>query len=242
MVGVNHLEGHIYASWLVAGRPSPAEDPGFPLACLVASGGHTDLILMEGHGVYRLVGRTRDDAAGEAFDKAARILGLGFPGGPEIQRVSEAALGDGVPPLPRAWMGDTLDFSFSGVKTALLHLAQERDVYPRESSGLEPSEFRRLVAELAAAFQTAVVDVIVAKLLKMANQYRAKGLVLGGGVTANAMLRREISARSPLPVIMPPPILCTDNGAMIACCAYYQYQRGEEFGMDLDIDPALLLG
>ena len=242
LVGVNHLEGHIYASWLVPGRPSPAEDPGFPLACLVASGGHTDLILMEGHGVYKLVGRTRDDAAGEAFDKAARILGLGFPGGPEIQRVSESALGEGVPSLPRAWMGDSLDFSFSGVKTALLHLAQERDVYPRESSGLEPLEFRRLVAELAATFQAAVVDVIVAKLLKMAKQYRAKGLVLGGGVTANASLRREISARSPLPVIMPPPILCTDNGAMIACCAYYQYQRGEEFGMDLDIDPALPLG
>ena len=242
LVGVNHLEGHIYASWLVPGRPSPAEDPGFPLACLVASGGHTDLILMEGHGVYKLVGRTRDDAAGEAFDKAARILGLGFPGGPEIQRVSESALGEGVPSLPRAWMGDSLDFSFSGVKTALLHLAQERDVYPRESSGLEPLEFRRLVAELAASFQSAVVDVIVAKLMKMAELYRAKGLVLGGGVTANASLRREISARSPLPVIMPPPILCTDNGAMIACCAYYQYQRGEEFGMDLDIDPALPLG
>ena len=103
-------------------------------------------------------------------------------------------------------------------------------------------EFRRLVAELAASFQSAVVDVIVVKLLKMAKQYRAKALILGGGVTANTMLRREISARSPLPVIMPPPVLCTDNGAMIACCAYYQYQRGEEYGMDLDIDPALPLG
>ena len=148
----------------------------------MASGGHTDLILMEGHGVYKLVGRTRDDAAGEAFDKAARILGLGFPGGPEIQRVSEAALGEGVPPLPRAWMGDSLDFSFSGVKTALLHLAQERDVYPQESSGLDPLGFGRLVAELAASFQSSVVEVIVAKLLKMAKQYRAKGLVLGAAL------------------------------------------------------------
>ena len=109
--------------------------------------------------------------------------------------------------------------------------------------GIQPIEcWRRELSELAASFQTAVVDVIVVKLLKMAKQYRAKGLILGGGVTANAMLRREISARSPLPVIMPPPILCTDNGAMIACCAYYRYRRGEEFGMDLDIDPALPLG
>jgi len=132
LIGVNHLEGHIYASWL--GRGDPKDDPGFPLACLVASGGHTDLLLMEGHGRYKLVGRTRDDAAGEAFDKAARILGLGFPGGPEIQRVSDGATGE--EKLPRAWMRGTLDFSFSGVKTALLHLAQARGIYPPEKSVL----------------------------------------------------------------------------------------------------------
>jgi N6-L-threonylcarbamoyladenine synthase len=242
LIGVNHLEGHIYASWLLEGPDSPAEDPGFPLACLVASGGHTDLILMEGHGVYRLVGRTRDDAAGEAFDKAARILGLGFPGGPEIQRAAQGATGGSLAPLPRAWMKDTLDFSFSGVKTALLHLAQDRGIYPPGSGGLEEAEAALLVRELAANFQESVVDVMVAKLIDMAQRYRARGIILGGGVAANTLLRAEVARRASLPVLVPPPILCTDNGAMIAACAYYQYQRGEEWPLELDVDPALPLG
>ena len=247
LVGVNHLEGHIYASWLARGGDEPPENsPGFPLACLVASGGHTDLILMEGHGVYRLVGRTRDDAAGEAFDKAARILGLGFPGGPEIQKASEGVAGDEFPPLPRAWMRDTLDFSFSGVKTALLHLAQAQGLYPPASDSGETLECvvraSRLVGELAANFQESLVDVMVTKTLEMARQYKAKGIVLGGGVTANARLRAHIANASSLPVIIPPPVLCTDNGAMIAACAYFQFSRGEEFGLDLDSDPALPLG
>jgi N6-L-threonylcarbamoyladenine synthase len=241
-IGVNHLEGHIYASWLVPGDSSPAESPGFPLACLIASGGHTDLVLMEGHGEYRLVGRTRDDAAGEAFDKAARILGLEFPGGPAIQRESQRATGESMPPLPRAWMRDTLDFSFSGVKTALLHRAQDQGIYPQEGSGLGEERINALVAELAAAFQASVVDVMVVKLLRMAEQYHARGLVLGGGVTANAWLRQEITRLSPLPVVIPPPVLCTDNGAMIAASAFFQYQRGEQYGLELEIDPSLHLG
>ena len=247
LVGVNHLEGHIYASWLAReGGNSPADSPGFPLACLVASGGHTDLILMEDHARYRLVGRTRDDAAGEAFDKAARILGLGFPGGPEIQRASEGAtLGD-LRPLPRAWMRDTLDFSFSGVKTALLHLAQAQGVYPPGGNAgdtkLGRAEIDRLVGQMAANFQESVVEVMVVKTLEMARRYHAKGIVLGGGVTANARLRVEMTHASPLPVIIPPPVLCTDNGAMIAACAFFQYRRGEQFGLELDIDPALPLG
>ena len=235
LLGVNHLEGHIYASWLA--QADIESDPGFPLACLVASGGHTDLLLMEGHGRYKLVGRTRDDAAGEAFDKAARILGLGFPGGPEIQRVSEGATGE--EELPRAWMRDSLDFSFSGIKTALLHLAQDRGIYPSPEAGVDE---KRLVCELAAAFQESVVDVVSAKLVEMAAKYKVKGLVLGGGVTANSRLRAEIIKRSPLPVIIPPPILCTDNGAMIAACGYFQYQRGQETGMDIDVEPGLPLG
>ena len=249
-MGVNHLEGHIYASWLTGINPDV--DPGFPLACLVASGGHTDLILMEGHGIYRLVGRTRDDAAGEAFDKAARILGLGFPGGPEIQRVSHHASGDET--LPRAWMRDTLDFSFSGVKTALLHKAQAYGVYPAQVTGqethtpvdgdppLDPERLNELVRELAAAFQESVVDVLTVKLTRMARDYNCRGVILGGGVTANARLREEAVKRSPLPVFIPPPVLCTDNGAMIAACAYYQYQRGNQFGLELDVDPSLPLG
>ena len=242
LVGVNHLEGHSYASWLIQGMDSPAESPGFPLACLIASGGHTDLILMEDHGIYKLVGRTRDDAAGEAFDKAARILGLGFPGGPEIQRVSQGASGTELPALPRAWMKDTLDFSFSGVKTALLHLAQSRGVYPADSGGLDQAQQAHLVQEMAAIFQESLVDVMVVKLIEMANQYHAKGIVLGGGVAANARVREVVAQRSTLPVIIPPPVLCTDNGAMIAACAYFQIQRGEQFGLELDIDPALPLG
>jgi N6-L-threonylcarbamoyladenine synthase len=238
MIGVNHLEGHIYASWLTEHRPE--EDPGFPLACLVASGGHTDLILMEGHGVYKLLGRTRDDAAGEAFDKAARILGLGFPGGPEIQRVSEGAAG--TERLPRAWMKNTLDFSFSGVKTALLHLAQAKGVYPPGGGALGEAGTAGMVRELAAAFQESLVEVMTAKLLDMAKKYGARGLILGGGVAANSRLRQEITRRSPLPVIVPPPVLCTDNGAMIAACAYFMNRRGEQSGMELDIDPSLPLG
>ena len=238
LVGVNHLEGHIYASWLVAGRPSPAEDPGFPLACLVASGGHTDLILMEGHGVYRLVGRTRDDAAGEAFDKAARILGLGFPGGPEIQRVSGGALGK--ESLPRAWLKDTQDFSFSGVKTALLHKAQDRGIYPPPGE-LEREDMEREVREMAAAFQDSVVDVMVSKTLAAAEKWSARGIILGGGVTANALLRERMLQQSSLPVLIPPPVLCTDNGAMMAACGYYHLIRGHRSSFDLDVDPSLSL-
>ena len=235
LIGVNHLEGHIYASWLA--KADLEDYPGFPLACLVASGGHTDLLLMEGHGKYKLVGRTRDDAAGEAFDKAARILGLGFPGGPEIQKASAGATGE--ENLPRAWMKDSLDFSFSGIKTALLHIAQDRGIYPYAEAGVD---HQRLVRELAAAFQESVVDVVSAKLVDMAAKYKVKGLVLGGGVTANSRLREEIVKRSPLPVIIPPPVLCTDNGAMIAACGYFQYIRGEQTPMDIDVNPGLPLG
>ena len=235
LIGVNHLEGHIYASWLT--KTELEKDPGFPLACLVASGGHTDLLLMEGHGKYKLVGRTRDDAAGEAFDKAARILGLGFPGGPEIQRVSAGANGE--EDLPRAWMKGTLDFSFSGIKTALLHIAQDRGLYPSPKNGVDTE---RLIRELAAAFQESVVDVLSTKLVEMASKYKANGLVLGGGVTANARLREEITKRSHLPVIIPPPILCTDNGAMIAACGYFQYERGDQTPMNIDVNPGLPLG
>ena len=257
LIGVNHLEGHIYAAWLASGStsdgPAPAEEPGFPLACLVASGGHTDLILMEGHGNYRLVGRTRDDAAGEAFDKAARVLGLGFPGGPEIQKAAESlatfAEDDfehaelhtlASAPLPRAWMRDTLDFSFSGVKTALLHRAQDVGLYPPTDEPKPDAE--RKVAALAAEFQESLVDVMTAKLLAMAEHYHARGLILGGGVTANARLRQRILSDSPLPAVIPPPVLCTDNGAMIAAGAYYQQQRGEIADLSLDVDPSLPFG
>ena len=136
-------------------------------------------------------------------------------------------------------MKDTLDFSFSGIKTALLHIAQDRGIYPTPQDEVNQ---QKIIRELAAAFQESVVDVVSAKLVDMAIKYKTKGLVLGGGVTANARLREEIVARSPLPVIIPPPILCTDNGAMIAACGYFQYQRGEETPMNIDVDPGLPLG
>ncbi|MDE2764973.1 MAG: tRNA (adenosine(37)-N6)-threonylcarbamoyltransferase complex transferase subunit TsaD, partial [Chloroflexota bacterium] len=166
LIGVHHLEGHTYAAWLEEG--DPAVEPGFPLVVLIASGAHTHLVLMRGHGDYELLGQTRDDASGEAFDKAARILGLGFPGGPAIQRVA-----DGVRPgaaFPRARLGGSLDFSFSGLKTALLYKAQEEGLWP-EPDG----DSADIVAELASAFQEAVVDVIADKAAEAVERTGASG-------------------------------------------------------------------
>ena len=233
LVGVHHLEGHLYAAWL--DHDDPGTDPGFPLVILIASGAHTDLILMRGHGDYEILGRTRDDAAGEAFDKAARLLGLGFPGGPAIQRISE-----GVKPterLPRAKLGDSLDFSFSGLKTAVLHRAQELGIYPPPERAPEPE----LVRNLAAAFQDAVVDVISAKAAEAVRRFGAKGLVLGGGVSANTALRAACRERSPVPVLIPAPKLCTDNGSMIAAAGYRRFKRGIVHDLSLDASPSTAL-
>ena len=243
MLGINHLEGHIYAAWLNPGpdhgERDPAMDPGFPFVCLIASGGHTDLVLMEGHGKYRLLGRTRDDAAGEAFDKAARILGLGFPGGPEIQRVSEGVRSP--ERLPRAWLKGTQDFSFSGVKTALLHRAQAAGIYP-PTDELDEVQTGRVVSEMASAFQESLVDVMVSKTLQAATNCDAKGVILGGGVTANALLREQMLGQAKLPALIAPPVLCTDNGAMIAACGYYRLRAGHTGPLELDVDPSLSLG
>ena len=240
LLGINHLEGHIYSSWLLTSpngkQNDPEMDPGFPFMCLIASGGHTDLVLMEDHGRYRLLGRTRDDAAGEAFDKAARILGLGFPGGPEIQRV--AGGGSGEKQLPRAWLKDNHDFSFSGVKTALLHMAQARGVYPPPGE-LEPHETEQAVREMASAFQDSLVDVMVFKTLEAATKWGARGIILGGGVTANAMLRQRVLRQAEVPAFIPPPILCTDNAAMIAACGYFHYTKHRTAPLNLDVDPSL---
>ncbi len=221
LVGVNHLEAHIYANWL-----DVKEEPAFPLVCLIVSGGHTDLILMKGHGQYLLLGRTRDDAAGEAFDKAARILGLGYPGGPVIQKAAQGADGARFR-LPRAWLKGTHDFSFSGLKTALAHLS--------ESCG--PDD----VADLAAGFQEAVAEVLVTKTIAAAVRHRARVILLAGGVAANKRLRDAITAKSPLPVHIPPIKLCTDNAAMVAASGYYRFQAGRRDGLDLEIDPGLRL-
>ena len=236
IIGINHLEGHIYATWLEGFDPEV--DPGFPIICLIASGGHTDLILMEGHGRFTLVGRTRDDAAGEAFDKAARVLGLGFPGGPEIQKA--AVHGSGAEPrLPRPNVKNSLDFSFSGLKSAVVRRAEEKGMYPiPEDAGLNPQE----VADVAQAFQEAAVDSMVTRTLQAVKKYRVKGVLLGGGVAANSLLRSEMTRRSPISVMVPRPGLCTDNGAMIGAAAYFHFRHGPKHEWDLDIVPNMQLG
>ena len=239
IIGVNHLEAHIYANWL-SPNETPVEPPGFPLVCLIASGGHTDLVLMRGHGDYGVLGRTRDDAAGEAFDKAARILGLGYPGGPLVQRVAEEA--EEPSPLPRAWLKGTHDFSFSGLKTAVLHLAQEKGLYPAVEADGDAKARRPVVANVAAGFQEAVVDVLVEKTVEAAVKHRAKHLLLAGGVAANKPLRQRLAQRAPAPLSIPPPILCTDNAAMIAACGFHQLQRGLSSGLDLDVSPSWRMG
>jgi len=219
LIGVNHLEAHIYANWL--GENSI----DFPVVCLIVSGGHSDLVLMKGHGDYLVLGRTRDDAAGEAFDKAARILGLGYPGGPAIEKASRQ--GTASIQLPRAWLKGSHDFSFSGVKTALLRLVE---------AGKAPS-----VADAAASFQAAVIDVLVTKTVAAARGRRVKKVLLSGGVASNGWLREQLIKYSPLPVLVPPPVLCTDNAAMIAACGYYHLQAGRTDSLDLDVLPSLKL-
>ena len=242
LFGINHLEGHMYAGWLEEG-PTPEDAIGFPFVCLLVAGGHTELVLMRGHGNYQLLGSTRDDAAGEAFDKAARVLGLGFPGGPAIQKA--AALANSVEPLPRAWLRGTLEFSFSGLKTALLNKARELDVAIGlvDTPGIllddTGEEHRRA---LAAGFQEAVVEVLVTKALAAAAQHAARGIIVGGGVSANASLRATIQERSPVPVVIPRPVLCTDNGAMIAAAAFYGAQRGLQADIGIDANPRLEVG
>jgi len=219
ITGVNHLEGHIYASWLID------RTIDFPLVCLIVSGGHSDLVLMKGHGDYVVLGRTRDDASGEAFDKAARILGLGYPGGPAIEQAARNGIAS--IQLPRAWLKGTNDFSFSGVKTALLRLVE---------GGKLPTR-----ADAAASFQEAVVDVLVTKTVAVAKERRVKQILLVGGVASNELLRQWLAESSPIPVLVPEPVLCTDNAAMIAACGYYRFQAGKIDGLDLDVVPSFKL-
>jgi N6-L-threonylcarbamoyladenine synthase len=219
LVGVNHLEGHMYANWLTDNKLE------FPLVCLIVSGGHSDIVLMKGHGDYTLLGRTRDDAAGEAFDKAARLLGLGYPGGPVIQKAAES--GKANIPLPKSWIKGTNDFSFSGIKSSLLRLVTEDKNINKN--------------DVAASFQSAVVDVLVTKTVAVAQEYNARQILLAGGVAANKHLRQTLTEHSPFPVIIPPFILCTDNAAMIAACGYYRFQAGKVSDLDLDVIPNMKL-
>ncbi len=235
LVGVNHIEAHIYANWLVGNPPE-----GFPLLCLVVSGGHTSLFLMEGHGRYRELGHTLDDAAGEAFDKVARLLGLEFPGGPAIEREAQR----GNPRafnFPRAWLRGTYNFSFSGLKTAVLREVRKFDPDASMKPGRKLSP-RVPVADLAASFQEAVVDVLVGKTRQAAEDFGVREVLLAGGVAANGLLRQRMLKELAVPVRWPPPHLCTDNAAMVAAAGYFNLRRGRTVSWDLDVVAGLKLG
>ncbi len=243
LIGVNHLEGHVYAAWLHDTAAAEREDPVFPLVALVVSGGHTFLVEMRDHLTYRLLGSTVDDAAGEAFDKVGRLLGLGYPGGPAIGRAAEAATArDRV--FPRAWLGDTFDLSFSGLKTAARRIVTEARVEVGLADHPEAPLPESIVAELAWGFQDAVVDVLSTKTIRAARAAGARSIVLGGGVAANTVLRARLADGAEelgIPLVVPRPSLCTDNGAMIGAAGARRFAAGERAGLDLDARPSLPL-
>ncbi|MFJ9499969.1 tRNA (adenosine(37)-N6)-threonylcarbamoyltransferase complex transferase subunit TsaD [Brevibacillus centrosporus] len=226
LIGVHHIAGHIYANRLV-------EDMNFPLIALVVSGGHTELVWMKEHGHFEILGETRDDAAGEAYDKVARALQMPYPGGPHIDRLAH----EGVPnvPLPRSWLEPgSYDFSFSGLKSAVLntlHNAAQR------GESIEP-------ANLAASFQDSVTEVLVEKTLRAVREHGAKQVLLAGGVAANRGLRERLQNRCQtegIPLVIPPFTLCTDNAAMIAAAGFIKYEKGQFAALDLNGVPGLSL-
>ncbi len=234
LVGVNHIEGHIYANWLTEDEEgdAPRPEPEFPLLCLVVSGGHTQLVLMHEHGRYTLLGQTVDDAAGEAFDKVGRLLGLPYPGGPAI---SAAAVGaTPATRFPRARTAGAYDFSFSGLKTAVL----------REVEGYRERGDPIPVDGIAAAFEEAVVDALATKTVAAARDHGVAMVALGGGVAANRSLRSALAERldaEGLALLVPPPAWCTDNGAMIGAAAGFRFSAGDRADAGLEAIPNLSL-
>ena len=244
LVPVNHLEGHIYAAWLIDADEPERPGPEFPLVALVVSGGHTFLVEMTSHLRYRLLGQTVDDAAGEAFDKVGRLLGLPYPGGPAIMAAAAAAERHDRR-FPRAWLGESYDFSFSGLKTAARRAVDESPGRSPEDRGPHGSHLGTAdVAELAWAFQDSVVDVLATKTLRAARELGARTIVLGGGVAANSVLRHRIAvgaAGMGVPLIVPRPGLCTDNAAMIGAAAWHRLAAGSMADATLDARPSLKL-
>jgi N6-L-threonylcarbamoyladenine synthase len=227
LIGVNHLEGHIYSSWIYpSDTPNPAPPPQFPLLALLVSGGHTELNLMTDHLTYQRLGATSDDAAGEAFDKVARLLSLPYPGGPAIQRAAQ----DGNPRafnFPRARLEGTWNFSFSGLKTAVLRVVRQ----------FEETGRRLPVEDLAASFQASVVDVLLTKTIKAAQHYKVREILVAGGVSANKALREAFLSQTEFPVQIPALYLCTDNAAMIGSAGYFRFSKGLRDAFDLDVLP-----
>lgn len=244
LMGINHLAGHVYSLWL---QPSPAApDPQFPLVVLIASGGHTDLILMQDHGQFQQLGSTLDDAAGEAFDKVARILGLGFPGGPAIQKAAAKGRSDHHDlPYPLQRNADhRFDFSFSGLKTFMVHETHRAGLDPEENGTAEPSQ---AACDLAAAFQSRVAGVLMDRVAVAVETYNAAGVGLCGGVSANQQLRVEAARRCQeldVALHIPPIHLCTDNAAMIGAAAYFQAGGAlpATDGLDMDVHARWPLG
>jgi N6-L-threonylcarbamoyladenine synthase len=227
LVGVNHLEGHIYSAWVYpADAETPPPEPQFPILALLISGGHSELNLMSEHLTYQRLGSTLDDAAGEAFDKVARLLNLPYPGGPSIQNAAV----EGNPlafSFPRARLEGTWNFSFSGLKTAVLRTVRE---FEEKNQPLP-------VADLAASFQASVVDVLFSKTIAAARAHKVGQIVVAGGVSANRALREVFLAQNEFPVHIPALSLCTDNAAMIAAAGYFRYALGHHDPLNLDVMP-----
>lgn len=229
LIGVHHIEGHISANYIENKDLEP------PFACLVVSGGHTHLVVVEDYGKYRILGRTRDDAAGEAFDKVARAIGLGYPGGPKIDKISKEGNPDAIS-FPRAHIAESMyDFSFSGLKSAVLNYL----------NGARMKGEEIVVADVAASFQKAVTDVLVEHAMMAVKEYGFDKLAIAGGVASNSTLRKEMELaceKNQIKFYHPSPILCTDNAAMIGAAAYYEYLAGTRHGLDLNAVPNLKLG
>jgi N6-L-threonylcarbamoyladenine synthase len=226
LVGINHLEGHLYSPWLAEDGQELTDPPNFPLLALIVSGGHTELILMKDHLTYERLGGTLDDAAGEAFDKIARLLDLGYPGGPAIQDAAE----NGNPSrfdFPRAWLDEPYDFSFSGLKTAVLRTVQE----------FESAKSKLPKADLAASFQAAVVEVLYKKTIQAAEEFDTRDILVAGGVSANQALRNKFKSLRKYRVHIPPLSLCTDNAAMIAGVGCFRFHAGYRDDLEMDAAP-----
>lgn len=229
LIGVHHIEGHISANFIENKELEP------PFICLVVSGGHTHLVCVKDYGEYEIIGRTRDDAAGEAFDKVARAIGLGYPGGPKIDKLSKEGNPDAIT-FPKAHINDApYDFSFSGVKSAVLNYIN--------GCQMKGETFNQ--ADIAASFQKAVTDVLVENAMRAVDEYGMKKFAIAGGVASNSTLRRAMKdacKKKGVEFYYPSPIFCTDNAAMIGVAAYYEYLKGMRHGWDLNAVPNLKLG
>lgn len=229
LIGVHHIEGHVSANYIENKELEP------PFLCLIVSGGHTHLVAVKGYGEFEILGRTRDDAAGEAFDKVARAIGLGYPGGPKIDKISREGNPNAIP-FPKAKVASgPYDFSFSGVKSAVLNYLNKCKMQNQKINE----------ADVAASFQKAVVDVLVEKTIEAAAEFKINKLAIAGGVASNQTLRQAMKSacdEANITFYHPSPVLCTDNAAMIGTAAYYEYQKGVRHGLDLNAVPNLKLG